>query len=91
MILPINHVAGGRYTRQRKETQMNKVITGENTPRIDDDYRVGDKVMSKMKSAYKYETPFRCPYEIIRTCKSGTVTLRTGTVTNRINVRNIKP
>ena len=47
--------------------------------------------MTMNRSAYKYKTPFRGPYEIIQTWTNGTVTLRTGSVTNRKNIRNSKP
>ena len=90
-MLHINHVADWRYICQRKKTKINKDVACENNTRIDHNYRVGDKVMSKMRSAYKYETSFRGPYEIFRTWKNGTVTLRAETVTNRINIHNIKP
>ena len=91
MILPINNLADWRYIRQRKQMQINKDIDRENTTRIDYDYRVEDKVMTKMSSVYKYKTPFRVPYEFFWRWKNGTVTLLTGAVTHRINVCNIKP
>ena len=47
--------------------------------------------MTRTKSAYKYETPYRGPYEIVQTWTNDTVTIRTGAVTMRINIRNIKP
>ena len=59
MILPINYVVDWRYNRQNKQTQINRYVTRENTTRINHDYRVGDKVMTKNRSAYKYKTPFR--------------------------------
>ena len=91
MILTINHVADWRYTSQRKQTQINKDAAHENNTRTDHDYRVGDKVMTEISSAYKYETPFRCPCENFRTWTNGKVTLGTGAVTHIINIRNIKP
>ena len=90
MILPINHVAYWRYIRQRKQTQINKDINHENTTIIDHDYIVGDKFMNKNRSAYKYETLFRGPYEIVQTWTNGTIALQTVAVTNRINISNIK-
>ena len=75
MILPINHVVDWMYIRQHKQTQINKDAARENNTRIDHYYRVGDKVMSKMRSEYKYETPFRGRYEIFRIWTNGTVTL----------------
>ena len=44
-----------------------------------------------MRSAYKYETPFRGPYKIFRTFTNKTVTLKIVAVTQRINIYNIKP
>ena len=91
MILPINHIADWRYIRQRKHAQTNKDVNSKNTTRRDHDYRVGDKVTTNNRSAYKYETPLRGPYKIVRTWKNWTVTLRTGVVTHRTNIHNIKP
>ena len=47
--------------------------------------------MTITKSAYRYETPYRVPYEIFKTWTNGTITLRMGAVTMRLNIRNIKP
>ena len=69
MILHINHVEGWRYICQRKQTQINKDITRENTTRIYHNYRVGDKVMTNNSSAYKYKTPLRGPYENVSNVK----------------------
>ena len=91
VILPINHVADWRYIPQRKQAQIYKDAIIENTTRIDYDYGLGDKVMEKNKSVYKYETLFKGPYVIFHTWTNKTVTLRTGAVTTIINIHNIKP
>ena len=91
MILPINCVADWRYIRQQKKSQIDKDITCENTTITDNDYRVVDEVMKKTKSVYIYETLFKVPYGIVHTWKNGTITLRMGAVTMRINIRNAKP
>ena len=91
MILPINHVVDWRYIRQRKQMQIDNDIIQENNNRIDQDYRVGDKVITLTNSAYKYKTPYRGPYKIFQACTNGTVTLRMGAVAMRLNIRNIKP
>ena len=90
MIIPINHVVEWGYINQRKQTHINEYASRENTTIIDHDYRVGDKFRTKSRSAYKYETPFRGPYEVVQKCTNGTFTLRTGAVTHRVNIRNIK-
>ena len=53
MIFPINHVADWRYTHQLLKTKINKDINCENTTRINHDYIVGGKVITKNRSAYK--------------------------------------
>ena len=90
MIPPINHVADWTYINQRKQTQINKDVNRGITTRIDHDYRVGDKIITRNRSAYKYEKPSRGPYEIVQTWTNGNVTLRKGAVTHRINIHNIK-
>ena len=47
--------------------------------------------MTQTKSAFKYETLYRGPYENVETWKNGAVNLRMGALTTRINIRNIKP
>ena len=40
---------------------------------------------------FKYETPSICPYIIVQTWKNGNVTIQMGAVTDRLNIRRIKP
>ena len=47
--------------------------------------------MTNIRSAYKYKTSFSGPYNVFQAWKNGTVTLQTGVVTHRINIRNINP
>ena len=60
--LSINHVADWRYIHQRKQTQINKDVNRENTTRADQIYIVGDKLITKNNSDYKYKNPSRGPY-----------------------------
>ena len=53
-ILPINYVADWRFIRQRKQAQIDKDVIRENSTRIDHDYILGDKLMTRTNSAYKY-------------------------------------
>ena len=52
MILTINHVADWSYIYQRKQAKINKYVIGENTTRIDNDYRVGDKALIRNLSQH---------------------------------------
>ena len=91
MILPINHVADWRYIRWHRKTQINKEVILENTTRVDQNYRVGDKILVKRKSAYKYKSPLKDSYEIFQMWTIVTITLLTGLVTLRMNTRKINP
>ena len=91
MTLPINHAVDWRYIHQLKQAQTEKYIIRENTTRIDYDYRVRDQVMTRTKLAYKYETPFKGPYEKFQTQTNRTVTLQMVAVKMRINIRNMRP
>ena len=71
--------------------QIDNGLIWENDNRIDHNYRVGDKVMTRTKSAFKYKTLYRGTYKIFQMWTNRTVTLRMGAVTKRINIRNIKP
>ena len=91
MIIPINQVAYWRYICQNKQEQIDKDVICKNSTRIDHDYRVEDQVTTRIKSVYKYKTPFKGTYEIFHTWTNRTVALKTGVVTTRINIRNIRP
>ena len=91
MIISINHVSDWRYIRQPKHAKIDKDAIRESTNRISQYYRMGYKVLTLTKSAYKYKILFRGLYEIVHTWTNVTITLRMGAVTMRINTRNIKP
>ena len=46
--------------------------------------------MVRINQAYKYETLFQGPYVIVQTWTNKNVTIRTGAVIARINIRHIK-
>ena len=42
------------------------------------------------KAAYKYEIPFKGPFESVQMCTNRIVTLLMGDLTTRMNIRHIK-
>ena len=42
-------------------------------------------------AAFKYETPFEGPYEIVQLWTSRTITIGTEAITSKINIRRMKP
>ena len=91
VIFPINHIANWVYRRQRKQSQIGIVIICEKSTRIDYDYNIGYKFMVRRNQAYKYKTQFQGLYEIIQMWTNGTVTIQTGAVPARLNIRPLKP
>ena len=67
MILRKNHVADWIYIPQRKQAQIDKDVIHENTTRIGYNYKVGDQVMIRNRSAYRHKTPFKALSEILQT------------------------
>ena len=66
----------------------------ENATRISHDYQVSDQVLKKsvLSLSDKLKPSFTGPHEIIQVHTNGTVTIRlTDNVTERINIRRIKP
>ena len=64
MILPIKHNIDWKSIRHQNQTQINKDNILENDSRFDHAYKVGDKFMIDIHSAYKYETPYEGPFMI---------------------------
>ena len=48
-------------------------------------------VHGKGKNDFKYETPFKCPNEIVQNWTNGTVTIEIGAVTDRLNFQRVEP
>ena len=77
--------------RQRKQTQINRDNARENKHRVDYGYKVGYKVMLTNHTAYKYETPYKVPFAIMRCYTDGTVNLQCGPTKIRGNGEGIIP
>ena len=91
LILLINNIVNWKYICQRKQAQIEKYVIRKNFKRIDYDYNIGNEVMFKRNHAYKYETPLQCTYENIQTWMNGTINIKMGAVTARLNLSCLKP
>ena len=91
MILPIKHEVDWELTCQVKNMQINRDNTQENKHRVFYDYKVGDKVMLTNHTAYKYKTPYKVPFTIMRCYTDGTVNLQCGPTKNCSNGEGIIP
>ena len=77
--------------RQQKQAQINKDNIRKNRNRVDQDYKVGDKVMLTKHTANKYETPYTGPFMITQCSTYTKVNLQRGLTKIRCNIRQIKP
>ena len=59
MILPTKDVAYWKLICQRKQAKKEEYVICKKLTRTDPNYRVGDQVLLKNKSAYKYEDQFK--------------------------------
>ena len=91
MILNVRHLANWEYIRQRKQLMINKNNKKENETRIPHEYKVGDKVLLKRGTEFKYERPYKSPYTILKVYDNGTVNLQMGHYTDTYNIRNLTP
>ena len=89
-IPPIKHIANWIYIRQWKQEQIEKGVIRKNFTRINYDYNIGYKVIVIRNQAYKYETLFQFSYETFLTRTNGTVTIKLGAVTYRLNICRTK-
>ena len=91
MLLPIDFKADWAHIIREKE-QIQKDNLRENNKRLAHTYKVGDKVLiTKPGKVSKLSPPRRGPYEIISVYTNGTVRVRRGAVSSRINIRRITP
>jgi hypothetical protein len=80
------------YIAQRQQKQIVKDNRRENAKCIAHEYHVGDKVLySKHGILKKLNTPRRRPFEVTKVYTNGTVQLKRGVVSERVNIRHLTP
>ena len=92
MVLPIQFQVDWARIQERRQDTINKSNEKENTRRVAHDYTIGDQVLvEKPGINRKMAQPRTGPYEIVRVHANGTVRIRRGVVTERINIRRLTP
>ena len=74
----------------QKQTQINKDNIHENIKTFEHKFQVLDKAMLNNHDAYKYETPYKGSFWIVKYWAIGTVTLQYVPTKNRYNIHWIK-
>jgi len=92
MILPIKFKADWAAISERRQQQILRDNTRENSKRIPHEYKVGDKV-SKTRPGIqpKLRRKRDGPYEVIAVYNNGTLRIRRGAITERVNITRLMP
>jgi hypothetical protein len=92
MIFNMNKVVDWQLAEKQKQDQIVRDNIRENLRRVHHDYNVGDRVMVRRKGIFrKLSRKKSGPYVIERVHTNGTVTIRRGNSSERINIRRIEP
>ena len=91
MIFNIKHIADWRAIKQRKQKVINENNARENKKCLQHVYRTNDKVLLERYDARKYECPYLGPYKVTEVFTNGTVTIKKGSVYERVNIRRLTP
>jgi hypothetical protein len=92
MLLPMTFEADWAMIRQRRQTEAEKNNRKENKKRIRHKYKVNDKVLLTIPGIKpKLHTPRQGPYKVTRVYTNGTIRIRRGHVTERVNIRRVTP
>ena len=75
----------------KQQAQIDREVTNENYTRVNYDYIIGYRVMLRKHNDFKYETPFKGPYETFQIWTNRNVTIKMGAVTDRLNIQRVKP
>ena len=59
--------------------------------RINQQYKIGDKILVKRKKNSKHELEFMGPFPITKINDNGTVRFQKGIINNAVNISRIKP
>ena len=93
-ILNIQFDANWNFIKARKQAIIRKNNQNENSKRINHTYNIGDKVLcvndNQRQAKFGHEL-WAGPYRIQAVNDNGTVTLKMGSVIDKINIRRIKP
>ena len=92
MILPVQFKADWDAIKKRRQKTINQNNERENRSRIDHTYKVGDSVSKHRHGILpKLRRRKDGPYVVQKVYANGTVSIRKGAVTERVNIRHITP
>ena len=92
MFLPIRIEADWARIQEKRQKEMQRNNIRENRSRIDHTYTQGEKVLlDKPGILRKMTVPRQGPYEVERVYTNGTIRIRRGAISERVNLRRVTP
>ena len=92
MVNPVTYIAEWDVIRKNKEKSIQKSNERENKNRVDNDYKIGDKVLLLNTDLQrKLEDPTSVPYEVVSVHANGTVSILRNSTIERRNIRQVQP
>jgi hypothetical protein len=92
MFLPISFEANWAKIQQRRQKEIDRNNERENRSRILHNYQVGDKVLlDKPGILRKMTVPRQGPYQVEQVHTNGTIRIRRGAISDRVNIRRVTP
>ena len=91
LMFNIKHVANWESIRKRKQDIIDKNNERENAKRKRHTYNIGDKILLRKGTEFKYEQPYTGPHDILEVFQNGTVRIQKGAVAEIVNIRRITP
>ena len=90
--LPMRIQADWSYIQERRQNEINRNNRRENKTRIEHTYRVGDRVLLERPGILrKMSTPRTGPHKVEAVYTNGTIRIRKGVVSERVNIRRVHP
>ena len=92
MLMDVPLVADLEAIRGRRQQRIDNNLRRTSRGRVDNNYRIGERVKLRVWDPIKLQEQFKGPYEITQVFTNGTVKLRTEPGSERVfNIRKIEP
>ena len=92
MLLPIQFQTDWARLQLKRQKEINKNNTRENSKRITHAYALHDQVLlNKPGILRKMSSPRTGPHEVRQVYDNGTIKIRRGVITERVNIRRVSP
>jgi len=92
MLFDIPYIADWTKIGEYRQAQTDRNTARENAQRADYDYAVGNQVLVRKDGILrKAESQYTGPYTITTVHTNGTIRIQKGALSERINIRRVKP